>query len=232
MTNRAGAVIVAAGEGRRMRGREKLFYPLGGDPLLALTLAAFQDHPGIGEIVLVGGERVRNRLTEEWRERYGLAKVTGAVPGGRRRQDSVYKGLGAFGTVPELVLIHDGDRPFVSRAVISAVLAAASGGGAIAAVAVKDTVKRVDGEGVITDTPDRRELKLAQTPQGFPFATILDAHERARREGREVTDDAALAEWAGLRVRVVEGSYDNIKVTTPEDLVLAEAIHSRRRNKN
>lgn len=215
-----------------MRGREKLFYPLGGEPLLALTLAAFQEHPGIGEIVLVGGDRIRGRLAEEWRESYGLTKITAAVPGGPRRQDSVYNGLGAFGTAPELVLIHDGDRPFVSREVISAVLAAASGGGAIAAVAVKDTVKRVDGEGVIIDTPVRRELRLAQTPQGFPFPAILEAHRRARREGREVTDDAALAEWAGLRVRVVEGSYDNIKVTTPEDLILAEAIHSRRQKKN
>ncbi len=215
-----------------MRGREKLFYPLEGVPLLALTLAAFQEHPGIGEIVLVGGDRVRDRLEKEWRERYGLTGVAAAVPGGPRRQDSVYNGLKAFDSPPGLVLIHDGDRPFVSRAVISAVLAAAPGGGAVAAVAVKDTVKRVDGEGVIIDTPDRRELRLAQTPQGFPFPAILEAHQRARREGREVTDDAALAEWAGLRVRVVEGSSDNIKVTTPEDLLLAEAIHSRRQKKN
>ncbi len=231
-TTGAGAVIVAAGEGRRMGGREKLFYPLGGKPLLVLTLAAFQDHPAVGDIVLVGGERVRERLEKEWRARYGLTKVSAAVPGGPRRQDSVRNGLEAFGSPPELVLIHDGDRPFISGAVISAVLAAAPGGGAIAAVAVKDTVKMVDGEGVITDTPDRRRLRLAQTPQGFPFPAILEAHRRARREGREVTDDAALAEWAGLRVRVVEGSYDNIKITTPEDLTLAEAIRSRRQKQN
>ncbi len=228
---KTGAIIVAAGEGRRMGGKEKLFHPLGSDPLLAVTIRAFQDHPGIGEIVLVAGDRIRERFEDELRERYGFTRVVAAVKGGSRRQDSVYNGLRAFDPPPELVLIHDGDRPFVSREVISAVIREAAGSGAIAAVAVKDTVKRVDGEGVIVDTPNRRELRLAQTPQGFPFPLILAAHERARREGWEVTDDAALAERSGVRVRVVEGSYDNIKVTTPEDLALAELIHSRRGQK-
>ena len=215
-----------------MGGREKLFHRLGGDPLLAVTIRAFQDHPGIEGIILVAGDRVRERFQEELRERYGFHKVIAVVGGGPRRQDSVYRGLKAFDPPPELVLIHDGDRPFVTGAVISAVLAAAPGGGAISAVAVKDTVKRVDGEGVITDTPRRRELRLAQTPQGFPFPVILAAHAKARGEGREATDDAALAEWMGLRVRTISGSYDNIKVTTPEDLLLAEAIYSRRQKKN
>jgi 2-C-methyl-D-erythritol 4-phosphate cytidylyltransferase len=229
---KSGAIIVAAGEGRRMRGKEKLFYPLGGSPLLVLTLKAFQRHPGIDAIVLVGGERVRKEFGEKWKEGYGFSKVIAAVAGGPLRQDSVYNGLRAFPSPPDLVLIHDGDRPFIPRSVISAVLKEAALGGALAAVAVKDTVKRVDGEGVIVDTPNRRELRLAQTPQGFPFPLILAAHERARREGWEVTDDASLAERAGVRVRVVEGSYDNIKVTTPEDLALAELIHSRRQKKN
>jgi len=215
-----------------MGGREKLLHPLGSDPLLAVTVRAFQDHPGIGGIVLVAGDRVREWFQSELREKYGLSKVIAAVGGGPRRQDSVHIGLQAFPTPPEFVLIHDGDRPFVTGKVISAVLKACSGGGAIAAVAVKDTVKRVDSGGVITDTPRRRELRLAQTPQGFPFPVILAAHEEARRRGWEVTDDSALAERAGIRVRVVEGSYDNIKITTPEDLILAEAIYSRRRNKN
>ncbi len=229
---KTGAVIVAAGEGRRMGGKEKLFHPLGADPLLAVTIRTFQLHTGVEGIVLVAGDRVRERFENELRGRYGLTKVIAVVGGGPRRQDSVCRGLRAFATPPELVLIHDGDRPFVTAAIISAVLAAAPGGGAIAAVAVKDTVKRVDGEGAIIDTPQRRELMLAQTPQGFPFPLILAAHEKAREEEREATDDAALAERMGLRVRTVLGSYDNIKVTTPEDLLLAEAIHSRRQKTN
>ncbi len=211
-----------------MRGRDKLFHPLGPDPLLAVTIRAFQDHPGIDGIVLVAGDRVRERFRKELLPRYGFSKVLAEVAGGRRRQGSVYRGLKAFDPPPELVLIHDGDRPFVSQENISAVLAGASSGGAIAAVAVKDTVKRVDSDGLIIDTPDRQQLRLAQTPQGFPFAVILAAHERARAAGWEVTDDAALAEGEGIRVRTVSGSYDNIKITTPEDLLLAETIHSHR----
>ncbi len=225
---KTGAIIVAAGEGRRMEGKDKLFHPLGPDPLLAVTIRAFQVHPEIEGIVLVAPERVRERFRNRRGDRYGFSKLLAVVGGGARRQDSVYNGLAAFDPPPELVLIHDGDRPFVSGSIISAVIRAASGGGALAGVAVKDTVKRVDGEGVIIDTPRRGELRLAQTPQGFPFPVIRAAHERARREGWEVTDDAALAERVGIRVKVVEGSYDNIKVTTPEDLALAELIHSRR----
>jgi 2-C-methyl-D-erythritol 4-phosphate cytidylyltransferase len=225
---KAGAVIVAAGEGRRMRGKDKLFHLLGEDPLLAVTIRAFQVHPEIEGIILVAGDRIRERFADELRARYDFSKVIAVVPGGPRRQNSVYNGLKTFDPAPGLVLIHDGDRPFVTGTIISAVLEAAVGGGAIAAVPVKDTVKRVDGEEVIIDTPDRRELRLAQTPQGFPFPLILAAHEKARKEGREASDDAALAEWAGLRVKTVEGNYDNIKVTTPEDLALAELIHSRR----
>jgi 2-C-methyl-D-erythritol 4-phosphate cytidylyltransferase len=224
---KAGAIIVAAGAGRRMRGRDKLFHLLGKDPLLAVTIRAFQIHPGVEGIVLVAGDRIRESFEDELRARYDFSKVIAVVPGGPRRQDSVYRGLIAFDPTPELVLIHDGDRPFVTGSIISAVLKAAVGGGAIAAVPVKDTVKRVDGEGVIIDTPDRKDLRLAQTPQGFPFPLILDVHDQARRRGREATDDAALAEWAGLRVRTVEGSYDNIKVTTPDDLAQAELIHAR-----
>ena len=224
-----GAIIVAAGEGKRMLGKEKLFHSLGGYPLLVLTLSAFQSHPDIESIVLVGGERVRKEFGANWKGRYKLSKTIAAVAGGPRRQDSVYNGLQAFPAPPDLILIHDGDRPFISGSIISAVIHGAAQGGALAAVAVKDTVKRVDDEGVIIDTPNRSELRLAQTPQGFLYPLILSAHQRALREGWEVTDDAALAERAGLRVRVVEGSYDNIKITTPEDLALAELIYSRRK---
>lgn len=227
----AGAVIVAAGEGRRMgmgMGEDKLFTPVGGVPLLALTLKVYQGHPGIGPIVLVASEEVQKRFDRELRGHYRLSKVVAVVAGGLRRQDSVYKGLQAFSSPPPAVLIHDGDRPFVDDTVISAVLEGAADGGAIAAVRAKDTIKRVTGEGMIVATLVRSELWLAQTPQGFPYCFILDAHKRAQAEGWEVTDDASLVEQLGVSVRVVEGSYDNIKITTPEDLELANVIYKRR----
>ena len=226
---KAGAVIVAAGEGSRMgMGGEKLFTRVGGVPLLALTLKAYQGHPGIGPIVLVASKEVQKRFDRELRRHYGLSKVLAVVAGGRRRQDSVYKGLLAFPSPPPAVLIHDGDRPFVDDTIISAVLEGAADGGAIAAVRAKDTIKRVTGEGMIVATLVRSELWLAQTPQGFPYRFILNAHQSAQAEGWEVTDDASLVERLGVPVRVVEGSYDNIKITTPEDLELAKVIYKRR----
>ncbi|MFH1037589.1 MAG: 2-C-methyl-D-erythritol 4-phosphate cytidylyltransferase [PVC group bacterium] len=221
---KAGAIIVAAGQGKRMKGREKLFLPLNGVPLLALTLGAYQAHPEISVIVLVANDLVRGRFEEELRGRYRLSKVIAVAAGGPRRQDSVYNGLRAFPEPPRVVLIHDGDRPFIGRKIITAVLEGAAAGGAIAAVPVKDTVKRVDGDGVIIDTPARTGLWLAQTPQGFPFETILAAHQKAREEGWAATDDASMVERLGVTVRAVEGSYENIKVTTLEDLALAEVI--------
>ncbi|MEA1929066.1 MAG: 2-C-methyl-D-erythritol 4-phosphate cytidylyltransferase [Candidatus Auribacterota bacterium] len=222
---KTGVVIVAAGEGRRMKGREKLFHLVGGVPLLALTIGAYQRHPEIEVVVLVGNEEVIGRFEKELRNKYGLSKVIATAPGGARRQDSVFNGLQAFPEQPGIVLIHDGDRPFVDREIISAVLEGAGKGGAIAAVPVKDTVKKVDGSRIIIDTPARTELRLAQTPQGFPYGIIMSAHEKAREEEWVVTDDASMVEQMGGEVRVVDGSYDNIKITTPEDLVLAEIIY-------
>jgi len=128
---------------------------------------------------------------------------------------------------PESVLIHDGDRPFIAREVIGAVLAGVGAGGAIAAVPARDTLKWVDREECIVKTLDREVIWQAQTPQGFPYQLILAAHEKAREEGWEVTDDASMMERMGERVQVVRGSYNNIKITTPEDIVLAEAIYGQ-----
>ncbi len=229
---KTGVVIVAAGDGKRMPGKEKLLHPLHGVPLLAMTLAAYQGHPGIDAIVLVAGARVRDRFEEDIRDRYGISKVVAVAAGGPLRQDSVYNGLRAFPAPPDVVLIHDGDRPFIEAAVVTAVREGAAAGGAISAVPAKDTVKRVDGEGVIIDTPAREGLWLAQTPQGFPYQTILEAHEAARKKGWAATDDSSLVERRGGRVRVVRGSYDNIKITTPEDLAQAEVIMKSRMVRN
>jgi 2-C-methyl-D-erythritol 4-phosphate cytidylyltransferase len=221
---KTGAIIVAGGAGKRMEGTDKLFLSFGGKPLLALTLEAFQKHPGIDVIVLVVSAAVRERFEEEIRDRCELSKLAAVVEGGERRQDSVYNGLLAFPEAPDLVLIHDGDRPFIDQAVIAAVLTGAGEGGAIAAVPARDTLKWVDREECIVKTIDREVIWQAQTPQGFPFRLIQAAHEKARKEGWEVTDDASMMERLGERVRVVKGSYDNLKITTPEDIFLAEAI--------
>jgi 2-C-methyl-D-erythritol 4-phosphate cytidylyltransferase/2-C-methyl-D-erythritol 2,4-cyclodiphosphate synthase len=155
----------------------------------------------------------------------GLAYAAPA-PGGATRQASVHAGLEALaGQKPEIVLIHDAARPFVSQALISrAIEAAGRTGAAVPSIAVADTIKLVDADGNVEATPERARLRIAQTPQAFRFDVILDAHRRAAREGRsDFTDDAALAEWAGLTIATFEGDVANMKLTTPEDFVREEA---------
>jgi 2-C-methyl-D-erythritol 4-phosphate cytidylyltransferase/2-C-methyl-D-erythritol 2,4-cyclodiphosphate synthase len=157
----------------------------------------------------------------------GLARLRTPVPGGASRQASVYAGLEALrGTAPDIVLIHDAARPFVSGALIARAIAAASEhGAAVPAVAVADTVKKVDAQGTITATVDRNELRIVQTPQAFSYNLIIDAHSRAAAADRsDFTDDAALAEWAGHRVSVFPGDSANVKLTTNEDFARAEAL--------
>jgi len=223
-----GAVIVAAGRGERMgKGRDKLFYRINGVPLLALCLMNFQDAPEVEGIVVVMSPAARKRYRDEISGSYELPKVIRLAAGGRRRQDSVFKGLLAFPEPPETVLIHDGDRPFAGPELIRAVTQGCAESGAIPAVRVRDTVKWVEKGGVIK-TLERDRIWLAQTPQAFPYPLILAAHRKARKEGRVVTDDASLIEAGGGRVKIVEGSYDNIKITTPEDLRAAEMLRAGR----
>ncbi|HEV2131811.1 MAG TPA: 2-C-methyl-D-erythritol 4-phosphate cytidylyltransferase [Longimicrobiaceae bacterium] len=220
---RAGAVIVAAGAGRRLGGEvRKQYVEIAGEPVLLRAIRPFLRHPEIGAVVVVlPPEDVED--PPAWiRE----LEVT-LAPGGAERGDSVWNGLMALPAEANPLLIHDGARPFVSLEVIERVLAGARSGGAIAAIRVADTIKRVDDEGRIEATLDRSRLWLAQTPQGFPREAILGAHRRARQEGVAATDDAALCERYGSRIRVVEGSPENIKITRPADLVLAEALARR-----
>ena len=225
-----GVIVVAAGEGRRLGGGgDKLFIPLGGRPLLACTLLNFQHCPGVDQIILVTSSQVEERYLREIEEGLDLSKVIAIVRGGARRQDSVYRGLTAFSSPPEIVLIHDGDRPFISPDLIGEVIKQISPrGGAMAAVPAKDTVKWSEGT-YIKKTLDRSRIWLAQTPQGFLYREILQAHQEARERNRQVTDDAALIEERGGKIKIVPGSYDNIKVTTPEDIELARAIYRRQR---
>jgi len=214
-------IIVAAGRGNRMGGDlPKQYLPLGGISVLRRTAQVFTEHPEIHAVTVV--------INFDDRDLYEIATegldLLPPVAGGERRQDSVRMGLESLaGTSPDKVLIHDAARPFVDADTITAVLVALDEGpGAIAAVPVTDTLKQ-GSSGRIEGTLDRRGLWRAQTPQGFRFAEILDAH-RTVTDGPELTDDAAVAEKAGLNVALALGSENNFKITTQEDLHRAEKI--------
>lgn len=222
------AVIVAAGSGSRAATAgeaPKQYRPLAGRPVLAHTLAAFLDHPAIDRVVVVISPD-HAALYEAAIADLASPKLAPAVSGGATRQESVARGLDALAaTTPDRVLVHDAARPFVSAAVIDRTVAALDeSDGALAAVAIVDTLKRCDPDGRIAATVPRDGLWAAQTPQGFRFAALAAAHARARTAGRsDFTDDAAVAEWAGLAVRVVDGDPANLKITTNADFLAAEA---------
>ena len=219
-------LIPAAGMGSRMGAAvNKQYLTLADRPVLAHTLTLFDHHPAIDHICIVSPEEEIDYCRAEVVERFGFTKVRNLIPGGAERQDSVYNGLSACAAADsDIILIHDGVRPFFPSGCIEEVVTAAERTGAcVVGVPVKDTIKEV-AEGLIRSTPDRRRLWQAQTPQAFVFGLIRDAHERARREGFRGTDDASLVERMGHPVAMIEGSYRNIKITTPEDLILAEAF--------
>jgi 2-C-methyl-D-erythritol 4-phosphate cytidylyltransferase len=217
---RAAAVIVAGGSGRRF-GAEvpKQYLLLAGEPVLLHTVRAFETHPSIHSVVVVLPPADADAPPRWLRE-------TGAriVAGGEERGDSVWNGLCAAHAA-EVILIHDGARPLVSHDVIDRVIAAVTPDtGAIAAIPVADTLKQVGAEHVIAATQPRAGLWQAQTPQAFPRTMILDVYRDARNNGVIGTDDASLCEHFGRRVRVVDGSAFNLKVTRPDDLHIAEAL--------
>jgi 2-C-methyl-D-erythritol 4-phosphate cytidylyltransferase len=217
---KVGAVIAAAGSAQRMTGIDKVFATITGKPLLAYVIDVFQKSDSIDQIVIVLNEANLKRgqkLVEEQRN----TKAIGICPGGERRQDSVAQGLKQLkGCI--WAVIHDGASPCVSPDLIEQGLKEAQKtGAAIAAVPVKETIKIVRADGAIRRTPRRDNLWVAQTPQVFRYDIIAEAY---RQMDYTVTDDAALVESLGYKVKVYMGSYDNIKVTTPEDLALAEVI--------
>ncbi|GFO67266.1 2-C-methyl-D-erythritol 4-phosphate cytidylyltransferase [Geomonas limicola] len=221
------ALIPAAGMGKRMgAGQNKQYLQLAGRPILAHTLEVFQEAPFIDGIYLITPESEIPFCRSEVVERYGFSKVRAVVPGGAERQHSVYNGLRAIEAAgpDDLVLIHDGVRPFVTQAILKAAAdAAESFGGCVVAVPVKDTVK-VARDGIVTATPPREDLWLAQTPQAFRYSMIRAAHDAAAAQGFLGTDDASLFERQGWPLHLVSGDYRNIKITTPEDMILAEAF--------
>ncbi len=222
----AAVLIVAAGRGKRAGSAiPKQYVRLGGETVLSRSVRAFAAHPGISRIQVVIHPDDRTRYEAE---AAGLgSRLAAPALGDNTRQGSVRAGLQALkADAPEVVLIHDAARPFVTADVIDRVLGAlAESRGAIAALPVADTLKRFGEGGIVRGTVDRAGLWRAQTPQGFEFASILDAHEAAFAAGRtEFSDDAAVAEWAGVDVALVAGSERNIKLTTEADFQMAEEL--------
>ena len=216
---KVGVVIAAGGSSQRM-GEDKLFAPLGGKPLLTRVIDACEKCSLVNQIVVVVNEknveRCRQLVAEE-----GWSKVTDVCAGGERRQDSVAAGLKRLDKC-DWVVIHDGARPLLTVDLIERGLEAAKEtGAAVAAVPVKDTIKVTGDDGIVRQTPPRQNLWAVQTPQVFRVDIITEAYSRVNDE---VTDDASLVEQLGYKVKLYMGSYDNIKVTTPDDLALAEVL--------
>jgi 2-C-methyl-D-erythritol 4-phosphate cytidylyltransferase len=225
--SKLGVVIVAAGTSQRMAGINKLFAPLSGKPLLAWSMDTCQSYSLVQQIVLVLNDKDLAR-GQKLKEERGWSKVT-LCPGGARRQDSVRGGLRRIKNC-DLVMIHDGARPFLTPNLIKDGLKIVGGtGAAVAAVPVKDTIKLADSENLIKETLQRGRLWAAQTPQIFSFDVITRAYENL---AAEVTDDATAVEHLGYKVKLYMGDYKNIKVTTPEDLALARIIAGEWKEKN
>lgn len=219
-------LVPAAGAGRRVGAKVKKQYLMLGDrPLLAATLVRLAEHPRVNAIHVIAPESERDYCLTEVIEKYALKKIAGVVIGGAERQDSVRNGLLACeAEADDIILVHDGVRPFFPPAKLDRLIdAAREHGASLLAVPAQDTVKEVVA-GRVSRTVDRSHLWLAQTPQAFRFGLIAEAHLRAWREGYRGTDDASLVEWCGWPVAVIPGSAYNLKVTTPADLVLARAL--------
>lgn len=230
---KVGVIICAAGQGKRMGlGKNKQFLELNGKPLLIHTLQQWEECEQISEVTVVVGqgeeEQVKRLIgASQFKKRYHT------LVGGEERQHSVYQGLLSLDdrSSPDVVLIHDGARPFITVGEIEQVLKTVHvRGAAVLAVPMKDTIKKVAKDGRIEETVDRDQLWSIQTPQAFHFPLIWEAHQQAQKEGIVATDDAALVERLGTSVYIVQGSYNNIKLTTPEDIELAEFLLQRRRN--
>ncbi|MGD8192801.1 2-C-methyl-D-erythritol 4-phosphate cytidylyltransferase [Brevibacillus ginsengisoli] len=227
-----GAVIVAAGSGKRMGANgNKLWLSLAGKSILAHTVERFATHPLIKETILVVSEldyqEVLNWLTTvPYQDRI---KVT---IGGAERQDSVRSGLHKLSDSIEYVLVHDGARPFITDEQIQAIITQVRFDQAtVMAVPVKDTIKVVNQAGIVQSTPERQSLYSVQTPQAFRLSLLKEAHQKANETNQLGTDDAMLVEWLGQPVSVIMGSYENIKITTPDDLWFGEEILRKRKER-
>lgn len=223
--SKVSAVIVAGGRGKRMGSNiNKVFLNLKGKPILYYSLKTFSQNKNIDEIILVAEHDEIDYCVSEIVNKYNFFKVSKVVPGGKERQNSVLNGLKAINK-SDIVLIHDGARPFVNNKIIEEGIVNAGMYGACACgIAPKDTIKIRNDQNFSGGTLARNSLFNVQTPQCFKYDIILKCHKRAEAEGIKVTDDTSIAERYGYKVYLYDGSYSNIKITTPEDLVIGEKI--------
>lgn len=224
---RCTAIVLAAGQGKRMHSKiQKQFLEIGGKPILYYSMECFQKSPLIQDIILVTGEDMISYCQSEIVEKYDFTKVCKVTAGGKERYDSVYAGLLCCQDT-DYVYIHDGARPFVTEEMIQRGYEAVKRTNAcVMGMPSKDTVKLADPSGYIKETPDRKIVWNIQTPQIFSYDLIRGAYESIRKKDMSnVTDDAMVVEQeTGTKILLVEGSYQNIKITTPEDLAVAEAF--------
>ena len=231
MSERNTAIVLAAGQGKRMHSKvQKQFLEIQGYPVLYYSLRCFQESPLIQDIILVTGEESISYCKEEIVQKYGFTKVSAVIPGGKERYDSVYAGLCECKDC-EYVLIHDGARPFVTEEILKRGLQKVKETGAcVIGMPSKDTVKLSDEEGYVKETPNRKCVWTIQTPQIFSYSLIREAHDSIRQKDMsKITDDAMVVEiFTNQKVYLSEGSYENIKLTTPEDMTAAHGILSAR----
>ena len=227
MKEKNTAIVLAAGQGKRMHSKiQKQFLEIQGYPVLYYSLKCFQDSTLVDDIILVTGEDMISYCKKNIVERYSFTKVSNIIAGGKERYDSVYQGLCAC-VETDYVFIHDGARPFITEEILERGLKGAKETGAcVVGMPSKDTVKLSDAEGFVDTTPERSQVWTVQTPQIFSYDLIRRAHESIRKKDMSaITDDAMVVEQeSGVKVRLAEGSYQNIKITTPEDLDVAEVF--------
>jgi len=223
-----GVIIPAAGQGKRMRNSiNKQYLTLYDRPVLAHTIDLFNNYPGITQIVVVVAEEEIDYCQAKIIDKY-FDKSIKLVAGGKTRRHSVFEGLKAFSPATDYILVHDGSRPLLPEHLIGRVIKAVKEYHALAVgVELKDTIKKRNSEGYITETLTRDEFVSIQTPQAFDYQIIMKAHQEIASEV-PVTDDASLVEAIGISVKVISGSYENIKITTPMDLLVAETILKKR----
>ncbi|MGC5327817.1 2-C-methyl-D-erythritol 4-phosphate cytidylyltransferase [Brevibacillus sp. SYSU BS000544] len=225
-----GVVIVAAGSGKRMGAkRNKLWLELEGKSILAHTVERFVTHPEIQEVILVVSEQDQAAVSQ-WLDTVPFKEQVKVTLGGAERQDSVRAGLEVLDHATHFVLVHDAARPFITSEQINAIISRVRQDNAIVlAVPVKDTIKVVNHAGIVESTPARESLWAIQTPQAFRVSLLREAHQKALQSGQIGTDDAMLVEWLGAPVSILQGSYENIKITTPDDLWFGQEILRKRR---
>lgn len=226
MNSKICVLIPAAGEGSRLESAvKKPYLTLAQKPILARTIQQFEQNTAVDEIFVIVNEADFEICNTTVLEPYAFQKVRRLVAGGATRQLSVYNGIRSLPADTDFVIVHDGARPFVTDETIFACLdAAAEWGAAVAAVPAKETIKIANAEGFIVETPNRERLWTVQTPQVFRKSLLAEAHQTAEEKQLTATDDASLVEQLGYPVKLVKGSYANLKITTPEDLRIAEAF--------